>query len=50
MDSQNTSSKTLDVYQMVTDRIIELLEERTVPWQKPWIDSGIPMNAISKRA
>lgn len=50
MDSQNTSSTKLDVYQMVTDRIIELLEAGTIPWQKPWSETGIPMNAISKRA
>ena len=49
MDSQNTSSTTLDVYQMVTDRIIGLLEAGTVPWQKPWTESGLPMNVISKR-
>ena len=24
------------VYQIITDRIISLLEEGTVPWQKPW--------------
>jgi antirestriction protein ArdC len=49
MDSQNTASTTLDVYQMVTDRIIALLEAGTVPWQKPWAVSGLPMNVISKR-
>lgn len=49
MDSNNNSSTKLDVYQIVTDRIIELLEKGTVPWQKPWTDVGIPMNAISKR-
>ena len=49
MDSQNTSSTKLDVYQLVTDRIIELLEAGTVPWQKPWDESGVPMNVISKR-
>jgi antirestriction protein ArdC len=49
MDSQQNSSSTLDVYQMVTDRIIELLETGTVPWQKPWTESGLPMNVISKR-
>jgi len=49
MDSNNTSSTKLDVYQIVTDRIIALLEQGTVPWQKPWTEAGIPMNAISKR-
>jgi antirestriction protein ArdC len=37
------------VYELVTNRIIELLEAGTVPWQKPWTDAGIPMNLISKR-
>ncbi|MGC4100850.1 ArdC family protein [Ferruginibacter sp.] len=49
MDSQNTSSEKLDVYQMVTDRVVELLEAGTIPWQKPWSESGLPMNVISKR-
>jgi len=49
MDSQNTSSIKLDVYEMVTTRIIELLEAGTIPWQKPWTDAGLPMNLISKR-
>lgn len=49
MDSQNTSSTKLDVYEMVTTRIIDLLEAGTVPWQKPWTDAGVPMNFISKR-
>ena len=49
MDSNNTSSTKLDVYQIVTDRVIALLEQGTVPWQKPWADAGIPMNVLSKR-
>jgi len=49
MDSQNTSSTKLDVYELVTNRIIELLEAGTVPWQKPWTEAGVPMNVMSKR-
>lgn len=49
MDSNNTSSTKVDVYQIVTDRIIELLEQGTVPWQKPWTTSGVPANLLSKR-
>jgi antirestriction protein ArdC len=49
MNSNNKSSVNVDVYEIVTDRIIELLEAGTVPWQKPWTDAGIPMNLISKR-
>ena len=49
MDSNNTSSTKVDVYKIVTDRIIELLEQGTVPWQKPWTDAGVPANLLSKR-
>ncbi len=27
----------MDVYSMVTDRIIKQLEEGTIPWHKPWV-------------
>jgi antirestriction protein ArdC len=39
-----------DVYQVVTDRIIGLLEQGVVPWQKPWSGGDmLPRNLISKR-
>jgi antirestriction protein ArdC len=49
MDSQNTPSTKIDVYQLITDQIIALLEQGVIPWQKPWADAGIPMNLLSKR-
>lgn len=49
MDSQQTSSTKIDVYQLVTDQIISLLEQGIIPWQKPWNDAGVPMNLLSKR-
>lgn len=49
MDSQTQSSTKLDVYQLVTDQIISLLEKGIIPWQKPWSEAGIPMNLLSKR-
>ncbi len=49
MDSNTESSVSIDVYELVTNRIIELLEQGTVPWQKPWTESGFPKNLISKR-
>ena len=49
MDSNNNSSTKVDVYAIVTNRIIELLENGTVPWQKPWTESGVPANLLSKR-
>ena len=38
------------VYEMVTDRIMEQLENNFIPWQKPWagIRSG-SFNRISKK-
>lgn len=45
----NNTQTTIDVYSLVTNRIIELLEHGTVPWRKPWTESGLPQNLISKR-
>lgn len=40
----------MDVYQIVTDKIIGLLEQGTIPWKKPWAtSSGLPKNLISKK-
>jgi len=39
----------MDVYQIVTDKIISLLEQGTIPWRKPWATSdGMPKNLISR--
>ena len=39
----------MDVYQIVTDRIISIIEQQQVlPWRKPWAtSSGLPKNIIS---
>ncbi len=51
MDSaNNTSGSQIDMYQLVTNQIITLLEKGVIPWQKPWKESGMPMNLISKRS
>ena len=40
-----------DVYQVVTDRIIKLLESGTVPWHRPWKGGDqAPRNFVSKKA
>lgn len=40
----------MDVYQQVTDRIIEILESGTIPWRKTWsAGSGMPKNLVSKK-
>lgn len=45
----NVTSVATDVYSLVTDKIIELLEAGTIPWRKPWTETGLPRNLISKR-
>ena len=38
------------VYEVVTERIIAMLEAGTVPWQKPWkVSTGLPRNFVSKK-
>ena len=39
----------IDVYSLITNRIIELLKAGTIPWRKPWTVAGLPQNLISKR-
>jgi antirestriction protein ArdC len=42
--------KKFDIYQMVTDLIIQRLEAGVVPWQMPWKSSGaMPRNLVSKK-
>ena len=38
-----------NAYAVVTDRIIELLEQGTVPWHKPWSGGGLARNLVSKK-
>jgi antirestriction protein ArdC len=33
-----------DVYQIITNRILEQLEKGEIPWRKTWTNSGIPRN------
>lgn len=39
-----------DVYAIANEKIIAHLEAGTVPWRKPWTDSGIPQNFVSRKA
>lgn len=40
----------VSVYQIVTDRILALLDKGVAPWHKPWSACGIPhSNAISRK-
>jgi antirestriction protein ArdC len=40
----------MNVYEIVNERIINLLEQGTVPWRRPWSGPGMPRNIISKKA
>jgi antirestriction protein ArdC len=46
---QNQENTTKDIYQIVTNHIIENLEKGIVPWQQPWTDAGLPQNLITKK-
>lgn len=39
----------MDVYAIVTEKIVNLLEGGVVPWRRPWITTGLPRNLISKK-
>lgn len=39
----------MDVYSIVTEKIINLLEQGAVPWRRPWTGSGLPRNVVSKK-
>jgi antirestriction protein ArdC len=39
-----------DAYQVISDRMITLLEQGTIPWQKPWQSGDLmPRNLISQK-
>jgi len=39
----------MDVYAVITERIIEKLEAGCAPWRKPWRSIGAPRNLVSKK-
>ncbi len=39
----------MDIYAIVNEKIINLLETGVVPWRKPWTSAGLPRNLISKK-
>jgi len=39
----------MDVYQIVTDKIVAMLETGVVPWRRPWTSAGLPRNLVSKK-
>ncbi len=39
----------MDVYAIVTEKIINLLESGVVPWRRPWTSTGLPRNLITRK-
>src|SRR5580658_604720 len=39
----------MNTYEIITEKIIGLLEAGTIPWQRPWNAAGMPRNLVSLR-
>src|SRR5579875_236730 len=39
----------MDVYSIVTEKIVNLLQSGVVPWRRPWTSTGLPRNLITKK-
>ena len=39
----------LNIYQIITDRIIDELNKGLIPWRKPWKSAGRPVNYITQK-
>ena len=39
----------MDVYGIITEKIINQLEQGVVPWRRPWMSTGLPRNLVSKK-
>jgi antirestriction protein ArdC len=39
----------MNTYEIVTERIINLLEQGVIPWRRPWNAGGVPRNLVSKK-
>ena len=39
----------MDIYAIVTEKIMNLLEQGIVPWRKPWTSAALPRNLVSKK-
>jgi antirestriction protein ArdC len=39
----------MNVYEIVTDKIVNLLEQEIIPWRRPWTTAGLPRNLVSRK-
>ncbi len=47
--NENEKQKKNDVYSIITSRIIKQLEQGVIPWQKSFVESGLPQSIVTKR-
>ena len=50
MGKSYVKSTKADVYQIITDRILDTLKQGVIPWRKSWAMVNTPVNYISKKA
>ena len=43
----NDTTKSRDVFTLVTNRIIHFLEQGIIPWKRTWSDKGLPRNVFT---
>jgi antirestriction protein ArdC len=49
--AKKATAPKVDTYQVVTDQIVEMLENGTAPWHQPWSETtgGLPLSMSSKK-
>ena len=47
MENHIMSKQKFDIYATITDKILDIMKEGVVPWQKPWLMSGSHRNLVS---
>lgn len=45
--SNTHTKKHIDIYALITNRIIEHLENGVIPWRQPWTNAGAPQNLVT---
>jgi antirestriction protein ArdC len=46
---RSKGDRAMDTYAIVTEKIVNLLEQGIVPWRRPWSATGLPRNVVSKK-
>ena len=43
------TSEKVNVYQMVTDRVIAQMQQGIIPWHQPWTGMGGAVNYVTRK-